>query len=367
MSKPKILLLGKLPPPYMGPAIATQILLNSRLTERYEVLHVNTNVHESLETLGTWSFGKVWKNLSIYAHFIEVLRREQPDLVLIPISQATLGFLKDSVFLLLCELFGRKALIQLRGSNIQSWLAGVSVPMRAYVEAVLRTAQGAIVLGNNLRHLFADYFPEDRIFVVPNGANYHNPRREARNGQVTVLYLANLQSSKGIEDVVRGVKLLKEQGVNGFVLDVVGAWRDAETEAACLQLVAEHALPVYFHGPAYNADKFRFMAQSDVFVFTPREPEGHPWVVVEALASGLPIVSTDQGAITESVRDGVNGFIVEPRSPQQIADRVQRLIEHPALRFRQAGASRRHYEENFTEEKMVERLSAAFDRILQDA
>lgn len=365
MRKPKILLLGKLPPPYMGPAVATQILLNSGLRERYEILHVDTNVHASLDTIGTWSFGKVWKNLSIYARFLEVLRKERPDLVLIPISQATLGFFKDSAFILSSRLFGRKTLIQLRGSNIQNWLAGASVPVRSYTEAVLRTVQGAIVLGTNLRHLFADYFAEECIFVVPNGANYHIPCREARNGQVTVLYLANLQPTKGITDVVRSVKLIKERGVNGFVLDVVGAWRDSETKETCLHLVEEHALPVTFHGPAYNADKFEFMAQADVFVFTPCDPEGHPWVLVEALASGLPVISTDRGAITESVRDGINGFIVEARNPQQIANRVQRLIEHPELRSRQARASRKHYEENFTEEKMVEHLSTAIDRILQ--
>ncbi len=367
MANPKIVLLGKLPPPYMGPAVATKILLDSALSERYELLHVDTNVHASLDTLGGWDVRKVWKNLSVYAQFAALLRRERPALVLIPISQATLGFLKDSVFILLSRLFGRKTLVQLRGSNIQNWLAEAPAPVRAYVEAVLRTAQGAVVLGGNLRHLFADYFPDHRIFVVPNGADYAVSRREARGGEVRVLYLANLQPTKGIEDVIRGVKLLKERGVEGFVLDVVGAWRDERTRRTCLRLVEEHALPVTFHGPAYDAAKLAFMAQADVFVFTPRAPEGHPWVVVEALAAGLPVLSTDQGAITESVRDGVNGFIVEPRNPRQIADRMQRLIEHPELRARQAAASRRHYEEHFTEAKMVERLSAAFDHVLQEA
>lgn len=362
-----IMLLGKLPPPYMGPAIATRILLDSKLNERYKLLHVDTNVHESLETLGVWRLDKVWKNLSVYTQFAQVVWRERPDLVLIPISQATLGFLKDSIFILLSRLLRRKTLVQLRGSNIQNWLAGVSAVERAYVEAVLRSAQGVVVLGGNLRYLFTDYFPEDHIFVVPNGANYRLSRRESRNEQVNVLYLANLQPAKGIEDVVQSVKLLKERGVNGFELSVVGEWRDAETRESCLRLVKEHALPVIFHGPAYDADKFKFMARADVFVFTPREPEGHPWVIVEALASGLPIIATDQGAIIESVLHDVNGYIVDSRSPWQIADRIQQLTERPELRRRQAEASRKHYEENFTEEKMVERLSAAFDRVLQDA
>lgn len=370
MSRPKIVLLGKLPPPYMGPAIATQILLRSSLTDRYDVHHVDTNAHGSLDSIGTWSMEKVRTNLRIYAHLARVLRDEKPDLVVIPISQATLGFIKDSVFVLLSWLAGRTTLIQLRGSNLQNWLASAPVPVRVYAEAVLRRAQGAIVLGNNLRHLFREYFREDHIFVVPNGANYDSVLGKSRSETVStrrvrVLYLANLQPSKGIEDVIRAVDILTERGVTGFSLDVVGAWRDDATRDTCLNLVETHALPVSFHGPAYDADKFRFFAAADVFVFPPREPEGHPWVIVEALASGLPIISTDQGAITESVVDGVNGFIVAPKRPDQIADRVARLIEHPTLRSQLADASRQHYEAHFTEERMVEQLSDAVEHMVQ--
>jgi len=367
--KARILLLGKLPPPYMGPAVATKILLGSSLTERYEVLHVDTNVHESLDTIGSWSLAKVYKNAAIYSRYAAALVRARPEVVLVPISQSTMGFLKDSVFILLAWVLGSKPLVQLRGSNLRNWLASASGPTRAYVRSALSASSGVIVLGDNLRHLFEEYFGADRIFVVPNGADYQlpvpePPGRAPHKGAMTVLYLANLQPSKGIEDVLEAVALLKTQGVSGFAVDVVGAWRDAATEAACRALVGEHGLPVRFHGPAYDADKLAFMAQADVFVFTPREPEGHPWVIVEALASGLPIISTDQGAIRESVRDGVNGYLVAPRNPREIAERLRLLLERPELRATMAAASRRLYEENFTEEKMVERLSGAIDQLI---
>ncbi|MDX1419911.1 MAG: glycosyltransferase [Rubricoccaceae bacterium] len=364
-AKATVLILGKLPPPTLGPAVATQILLSSSLAERYRLLHVDTNVHASLDTLGALSLGKVLRNGGIYARFARLLLAEKPDLVLVPISQSTVGFVKDSVFILLSRMLGRRTLVQLRGSNIQNWLASASAPARAYVEGVIRRAQGAIVLGDNLRPLFAPYFPDERIHVVPNGADYAIPSVSRTTGPVRVLYLANLQPSKGIEDVIEAVALLKARGADGFHLDVVGTWRDDATEASCLARVAEHDLPVTFHGPAYDDDKLAFMARADVFVFTPREPEGHPWVIVEALAAGLPVVSTDQGAIVESVLDGVNGAIVATGAPAEIADRLQRLIEDPALRARQAEASRRHYEAHFTEERMVAQLSRAFDRTLQ--
>src|SRR5690606_34933137 len=197
------------------------------------VLHVDTNVHASLDTLGSLDLRKVWSNVGVYGRFVRTVLAKKPDLVLIPISQSTVGFLKDSVFVLLSRLFRRRTLVQLRGSNIQNWLAQASRPVRAYVEGVLRTTQGVVVLGGNLRHLFAPYFPGERIHVVPNGANYRIPACMIGPGPVRVLYLANLQPTKGIEDVILSLVHLKERGVGGFDLDVVGRWRDAETEAAC--------------------------------------------------------------------------------------------------------------------------------------
>ena len=360
MEKVKVLILGMLPPPYIGPAVATEVLLRSRLKERYRLLHVDTNVHDSIDTIGTWSLRKVWLNMALYVRLARVLRTEAPDLVLVPISQSTLGFLKDSGFILLGRLFGRPTLLHLRGSDMQNWLARASWIERAFVEGVIRKAQGAVVLGERLRDLFEPYFTSDRIHVVPNGGDYRFPPRVAEPGPVRLLYVGNLQPAKGVEDVLRGAARLVERGVSDFVLDVVGSWRDAATQTACIALVASRGLPVTFHGPVYEADKLALLAQADVFVFTPREPEGHPWVIVEALAAGLPIVSTDQGAIADSVHDGINGFIVPPSDPEAIADRLERLTQEPALRARFAMASRRLYEEEFTEGRMVEKLGDAF-------
>ena len=88
-------------------------------------------------------------------------------------------------------------------------------------------------------------------------------------------------------------------------------------------------------------------------------------MIVEAMAAGLPIVSTAQGAIPESVIDGVNGFIVEPENPGQISEKLRYLLENHEARKRMGQASRRLYEENFTEEKMVKRLRLCFDSVLE--
>lgn len=366
MRKTGVLLLGKIPPPFMGPAIATQILLRSSLRERYRLMHLDTRANRTLHTMGRWSVQKVFRTLFIYLKLFAILLFRWPSVVIIPISQSTTGYIKDFFYILLSRLFFRKVVVHLRGSNFRNWYNGASGITRWFIRTSLRWTQGVIVLGHNLRPLFSGIFSEEKIFVVPNGANYpfSGMLTEKTPGvPVRLLYLANLQSSKGIEDLLEAVLLLKKQGIAGFRLDVVGEWRSDETKRICVNLVKNHELPVEFYPAASGNTKFNYLEQADVFVFTPREPEGHPWVIVEALAAGLPVVSTDQGAIVESVRDGLNGFIVEARCPDQIASRLADLINDSAKRQRFSAASRKHYETNFTEEIMVERLSRVIETV----
>lgn len=362
--KQKILLLGKLPPPYMGPAIATKILLDSGLKEYFTLLHLDTRTYDSLNELGKWKWKKLFRNFSLYRKFLKICRREQPGLVLVPISQATPGFLKDSVFILLGILRGRKVLLQLRGSDFENWILKSSALTRWYVKYVLKKAKGIIVLGETLRKLFQDYFMPDQIFVVPNGADLPLSFRVKDHAPIKILYLGNLQESKGIEDVLEAIALLQDRSLPAFGLDVVGTWRSESMRIRCEKKTAGGNLPVTVHPAAGGEVKFAYYRDADIFVFTPRAPEGHPWVMVESMAAGLPVISTDQGAIAECIIDGRNGYIVPSHSPRDIADRLHKLIADPALREKMGRESRKLYEEKFTEQQMVNRMKHAFDSVL---
>jgi glycosyltransferase involved in cell wall biosynthesis len=363
--KKRVLILGKLPPPYIGPAVATRIILNSPLKERYSLFHLDTRLNRAVADIGRWSLAKPFKSMAIYVKLAWLLLRHRPHLVLVPISQSTPGFIKDSVYILMARFLGRRVLLHLRGSNLKNWLNGSSRITRAYVSWVIRRAAGAIVLGRRLRYLFADYFPEERIFVVPNGGNFDFPSGgKNSNDFFRILFFSNLLSSKGIEDVIEAVSLLKCRLKDSFMLEAVGQWVNEGLKKTVLAKVEIERLPVKFYPPKSGREKAGFFSGADVFVFPPRKPEGHPWVIVEALAAGLPIIATDQGAIVESVQDGLNGFIVEPRKPEQISEKLSLLYKDSELRKRMGASSSRNYLENFTEEKMVERLAAAFQEVI---
>jgi glycosyltransferase involved in cell wall biosynthesis len=88
------------------------------------------------------------------------------------------------------------------------------------------------------------------------------------------------------------------------------------------------------------------------------QAEGQPFVILEAMAAGVPVVSTAKGAIEDMVVDGETGLIVPDGSPEAIADAVQRLVEHPAERLALGFAGRQRFIERFTDERSLEQLLA---------
>jgi glycosyltransferase involved in cell wall biosynthesis len=361
----KVLLLGPLPPPYMGPAIATEILLGSALKDRFHLVHLDTNTHRDLATLNTFRLGGAFKNVASYARLMGLVARHRPALVVVPISQTTLGFFKDSWFILISRAMGRKVLLHLRGSEFRVWLARSSPLTRGYVRTVLAACCGVIVLGEKLRYLFEGFFPQDWIFVVPNGANLSFPSRQDGKSALRILHLSNLKRPKGVEDVVAAFVNVAEQDPSlDLQLDLAGSWIDQAARQSCESMATPFAGRVHVHPAVLGLEKQRLYLEADVFVFPPRQPEGHPWVLVEAMAAGLPIVATDQGAITESVVDGVNGFIVPVGDADAIAAKLNLLVHDDALRRRMGEASRKRYEERFTEERMVDGLTRVFEQVM---
>ena len=363
MADRKIIVIGKIPPPFIGTSVWFESLRHSAINMDFQIYWFNVNIHKNLNSIGKKGVRKTWLNMRLYFSFSKVLKDFKPQLVLVPISQQTIGFLKDSVFIRLAKKRSR-VLVMLHGSGLESWLNGSGKITNNYVGRTFKGTSGAIVLGNNLLHMFKRWFREEEIFVVPNGLNldFSTTKRE-HGSRLIVRYLGNLQPSKGIRETLEAFRLLYQE-LKDLEMRVAGQWRDKETKDWCEKQVREHALPVIFEGPVYGHEKLKALTNSDLFVFTPNKPEGHPLVIIEAMAAGLPIISTDQGAIIESVLDGENGFIVPVNDPPAIAEKLKLLIEDKALREKMGRRSRELYEQNFTEEKMVERLASAINKTL---
>ena len=364
--KPIVLVFGKLPPPYIGPSVATQILLRSKLREEFDIVHFDLSDHRNYKTLGKIDLMNFWIAFRQYFLLPWYLARYRPDLVYMPFGQTTVSYYRDSVFLLLIKLFMKKVVCHLRGGNFDNWYRGASVFTRWYVRRIHSLVDAQIILGENLRHLFNWLMPDSRIFVVPNGGNFPIPEVRKRDGIFRALFLGNLLESKGVVDFLKASEIIALSGYRDTEFVLAGENREARTVEFIDRFIREHPdVRVRMPGPLAGEDKFRLLAECDVLVFpTYYVNEGHPWVIVESMAAGLPVISTDHAVIPETVSDGENGFLVPKKDPEAIAEKVIRLIEDPELRERIGKRSREIYREKFTEEIMVEKMSSVFHKVL---
>jgi glycosyltransferase involved in cell wall biosynthesis len=350
----------------MGPTVATEIILNSALKNRFQLIHLDTSDKRDLSTLGVLDFQNVYLAIKHYFMLLWRIINRWPDIVYIPVSQTTIGYLKDSGFIIIAALFRRKIVCHLRGGNFRNWYESAGAFTRWYVRRVHSLVDAQIVLGERLRSLFSHIMPSHKIFVVPNGRDFARFRRNpGTNASLKVLYLGNFLREKGALDVIRAIPLVSRQRPEiEFIL--AGDWTDEAVKREAHEYLRQYeGLPVRLLGTVTGRDKHDLLTSADIFVFPSYyAPEGHPWVVVEAMAAGMPVISTDQGAIAEYVIDGDNGFIVKKQSPEMIAEKVLVLAGDPERRAAMGRRSRELYEENLTENSLVERLSGVFCSVL---
>lgn len=230
-------------------------------------------------------------------------------------------------------------------------------------EKTVKNLNGVIVLGESLKYLFSDYFPPNKIFVAPNGGDYVFPKKTDSNQVFRILFISRLFKSKGIEDVIDAAIQLNNPNCE-FIL--AGGWSsDSRFKEKLLQKIEHSQINLKILPPVSGQSKFKLYADADIFVFPPILPEGHPWVTVESIAAGLPVISTNQGAITDCVIDGKNGFIVEPNRPDLIAEKIKFLLDNPSILKKMGMESRKHYEANFTAKNLVENFANVFNSVIK--
>jgi glycosyltransferase involved in cell wall biosynthesis len=229
---------------------------------------------------------------------------------------------------------------------------------------ILKTADGVIGLTEDMKSEIQKIWNRE-VFVIPNGIDlkrFDNLSKEylrsklERNEEKIILFVGTLRPVKGLKYLIEAMKIITDKSKNSRLF-IVG---DGEERGYLENLVRNLNLEKYvkFVEKVPNEEVPEYMAASDVFVL-PSLSEGFPVTVVEAMASGLPIVATDVRGLSEIIKNGENGFLVEPKNSIEIAEKVLLLLEDDELRRR---ISRNNKEEvkRYSWENIVENLEEVY-------
>jgi len=197
--------------------------------------------------------------------------------------------------------------------------------------------------------------PARKIAVIPNGLDltqYQPP--SPRPALRKIVVVANLRPEKGHDIFIdAAVDVLRRYPDARFEIVGGGPERDRLVAHARSREVL-HALTFAGHCDDVPAR----LAAADIFVL-PSRSEAFPNAVLEAMATGLPIVASGVGGILELVEDGVTGLLVPPGEAPMLADRLCRLMNDPALASRLGHAARAEALARYSFDRMV----AAFETL----
>jgi glycosyltransferase involved in cell wall biosynthesis len=210
-----------------------------------------------------------------------------------------------------------------------------------------------------------------RTHVVPNGVDTElfRPRdaaalrRELGLPEGTLFAAAGrLNRAKGVDLALEALARVLAGGCDASLL-VIG---EGEEAAPLARLAAELGLrdAVRFTGPLDHARLASHLAASDVFVFPTRHNEAAPLGVRQALASGLAVVASRIGAVTETVGDAA--LLVEPGDTRVLAEAMTQLAADPAARAALGSAARRLAVREYSLERMVARTVAVYRMALRE-
>ena len=291
--------------------------------------------------------------------YLAILRKERPAVVYLPISQSSIGFLRDSLLMLPAWITGAHVVLHLHGGNFKAWYESRSFLMRIFVRMVLRRVSSVAVLGESLRKLFDGLIAPHRVAVVPNGIDWPAVQKPARDRhkpcRFRVLHLSTLSRLKGALVLLAAIPtVLKIRQDVEFIL--AGPWLNEEDRREAESFVAQHGLSeqVLFTGPVSTLEHKRSIyASADLFVFPGLQQEGQPLVVIEAMASGLPVLFTDRGCLRDTVVEGECGLEARSNDPQHLAARLLWCINHPEEVERMGRNARERFERLYTSERLV--------------
>ena len=377
MTRPSVILVGPLPPPVHGVTISTRRLLNSSLGDRFDLRHLDTSDHRSMASVGMLDFRNVALGLLSYWHLLVLCLQRRPDAVYVPISQTALGFLRDSVYLMLPRLiFGATVIIHLRGGHFGTFYENTNIVMRRLVDMAMRRVDRVIVLGDVFRPIFSRWFDPGHIDVVPNGTDLRingvpDKLRKPNEGPLTVTYMSTLLPEKGIGEFFEAATRVAASHPD-ITFNFAGGWRapDTEEERELLGTCKRKGLTdkIRFLGELHGEKKAALLARTDIYVLPTYYPfEGQPNAIIEAMAAGCAVVSTDHAAIPETVLDGETGIIIPTKDTDALETALCRLYKDRSQLWSMAKASYARFLNGYTGDVSSARVGESIARSIADA
>jgi len=355
----RLLIVGQTPPPWHGQAVATKMLVDHEWSD-WEIDSVRMAYSDGIDEVGKFR----WRKIS---HLFELTRevrkklKEAPGTVMLypPASASWLPFLRDIYFLMGTRHLARGTAFIFHASGLPAFVR--KSPLRRWLASLayhgadlsLEVAQETVTA--------KEVFEARESAWCPCAAEVPDlPARPVKKGGIArILFVGSLMEGKGILEILKTAKVLKERGEGPLQFAIVGKWSDEGFQKSCEDFVRANDLGEFidFRGQLTGDEKWAAFQEADLFFFPSHyRSEASPIVLMEALGVGLPVVTTHWAGIPAMAGECEAVTLCPVKDPEGFAEAIMQTLAKIADSDEWSVKATEFYRERFTPQQFIQRI-----------
>ena len=274
--------------------------------------------------------------LTLIYYSKQVIERSKPDLIhcFFTLPSGSFGLYCKKIYKIpyLVSALGA----DVPGFNIGDWRLDAYHSLTKLIsKSIWDNSSYVIANSKSLQETCKKFSPEHNIDIITNGVDteifYPLQNKDFLNTkEVNILFISRLMLQKGVGTLIKTINILKERKIDNFKLTIVG---EGHLKSMMFALIDEYNLKekVSFLGWKDLEELPDIYRSADIFIL-PSVMEGMSSVVLQAMASGLPIVASRVKGFEEILEENINGLFAECGNENDFADQLEKLIKSPELR-----------------------------------
>jgi len=350
----------------VGPAIDVKggvssfarYFLNANGSDRFKVIYIATTV-DGNKILKTFYF---IKSLACFIYMLLFDKRIR----IVHICSASRGsFYRKSAIMLIAKIFKKKTIFHIHGSSFDVFYNNGHPVRRFYMRRILDLADMPLVLSEtwfaaiskmtkNRNVKTIHYYIDTSDFKLINKLKGDAP-------QFNIFTAGRLEQRKGTYDILKAVKLVLKE-VPDAMFYLAGDGDIDKVAGICRKQGME--MNVHVLGWLDRPGLLDAFSKATIFLL-PSYHEGLPIAIMEAMASGLPVISTKVGGIPEAIEDGINGFLINPGNVIDMSKKIVTLLKDKKLRDRMSMANIEKIDAVFSLDMTIRRFHEEYEYLLK--
>lgn len=307
------------------------------------------------------ALGYFWQIIKDYYNFLVKINSNSYDVIHINPSLGSKSFMRDALYVALSKLSRKRIIVFFHGWDEEFEAFSEKYLLWLYKITYFRV-DAIIVLAVQFEKKLKSLGYNGKVYVETTivGNEVFNEfsieDKDYENEKINILFLSRIEKEKGIYELIDALKILNKKH-NNIVLTVAGYGSEVDS---LLQYAKKCEVEnIIFTGFITGNDKHIVFKQADIFIL-PSYSEGMPLVVLEAMAYGLPVITTPVGGLIDFFKNGRMGFFVGVGDAHDISIFTDKIIGNHELKVKMSHYNNIYAEEHFKASNIVSRLEQIY-------